>query len=343
MTYTIIYIHSSKTTSIHRTPPATPAKRRKRDADEEEAEAHNTDSQVDKCFPFRGAETITFSISQRLYYEFATLPANELYLLPLNWLELWVQHVRPDIAATLECPRWAAFKDMVKKYGMKIHKTELVLSHMIPLQDILKTEQQTPIEQTTPNIQPYLEILKDTNYTNNLVAFTKQDITILDHLKNPQVATILPATTKHYETLINTLGSMETMKAGERKAYTQHWDDKNWFTFQKGTNNSLFPLNFLPEWGGARTWHSPDAGVLRYNPMSQQQHNALMFRMTPVLDVNNKIIPFRCRVMAEKRITLTVRIPPDAEGIIGDVVYEQHLQKLAHETNAKTYRFSHPY
>lgn len=236
-------------------------------------------------------------------------------------------------------------QDFVKDYGFKIHKTELVLSHMIPLQDILKTEQQTPIEQTTPNIQPFLEILKDTNHTTGLVTFANNNISVLDHLKNPQIANFFDSSVKHFETAINTLGSMETMKAGDRKAYTQNWNDMNWFTPQTKTDpaGAFFPINLMPEWGGNREWGRPTAGVLRYNPLSQEHHNALMFRMTPVLDVNNKIIPFRCRVLFQKRITMTVRLPPDAEGTYQANLFNQHLHTLKYQTNAKNYYFSHPY
>lgn len=225
---------------------------------------------------------------------------------------------------------------------MKIHKTSTVLSHLIPLQDILKTDQSTTIEQTTPNIQPYLEIYKDANYSDGKIGFSNKQLTIKNHLDNPQLATVLTQDTTNSETVIQSYGSMETMRAGDRKAYTHHWDDSNWYTFDK-TNGENYPVNYLPEWGGSRQWSKPSGGIGRFNPMNTDQHHALYFRMTPVLDINSKIMPFRCRVLVQREIVFTVRLPPDGNGTYAGDVYTQHVHKLQTQSDTITYQHNHPF
>lgn len=136
---------------------------------------------------------------------------------------------------------------------------------------------------------------------------------------------------------------METMRAGDRKAYTQHWDDSNWFKQKINDAGRKYEVNLLPEWGGNRAYEKPPVGTLRYNPMSTDQHLALMFRMTPVLDINGKVMPFRCRVLVQKEIVFSFRLAPDGNGVFATDVFPQHIHKFQTQDDAKTYTHNHPF
>ncbi|XP_063859158.1 uncharacterized protein LOC135100123 [Scylla paramamosain] len=220
---------------------------------EEHEEAHNSnwDTRADMILPFK-QESINCTIQQRRYIEIDAIPNSETcYFLPLDWVELYTSGLDLKDAAA-PTARWASLVEMGRSHGMKIHSAGITLHSLIPLQDILKNEQGTPIEQTTPNLQPYLEIMKDTNYQFTKLTFPEAT-TLKEWLQNPVKTTLFPANTApNPEALINLMGSLDTMKAGERKAYTIHGRDDCWFTMGTTGLPTSKALTYIPQWGGIR-------------------------------------------------------------------------------------------
>ena len=138
---------------------------------------------------------------------------------------------------------------------MKIHEAGVTLHSLIPLQVILKTEAGTPIEQTTPNLQPYLEIMNDTNYQIHNLTFPSTT-TLKEWLQNPVLANIFAkGAAPNLEMLINLMRSLDTMKAGGRKAYTMHGRDDCWYTLSNTELPASKQVNCIPSWGGVRKWN----------------------------------------------------------------------------------------
>lgn len=266
-----------------------------------------------------------------------------MYCIPFNWFEAYTTYINADNTSGLPCPRYEALRDLAEQYGIKVHKTTTTMQNMIPLQDILTSQSGTPIEQTTPNLQPYLEGYRDTNYTEGAIAYKPDNMKLINHLKNPQLVHLFSPTAKNHELAPCTLGSMEIMKAGDRKAYTQHWDDSRWYTFPTDHEGKHLANILLPQWGGAAKWTKPAQGQLNYNPMQTDQHLPLMLRMTPITDVNGALMKFRCRVQWQRSITFTVRLPPDGAGYYSNAVFGQHLHKFDGYDNHNVLTIYHPF
>ena len=332
------------------TPPATPAKRSKRSAEamEEDDLGHtdNFDAKADLILPFK-QDSINCTIQQRRYIELNVFDNSEsCYFLPLDWLKLYTcgLGLKGEAANT---PRWAALVEMGRAHGFKFHSAGVTLHSIIPLQDILKTEAGTPIEQTTPNLQPYLEIMKDTNYQFGTVTFA-EGTTLAKWLDNPQVATLFAkGAATNPEILVNLMGSLDTMKAGERKAFTMHPRDDTWFTLGNTGLADSKKINYLPSWGGVRTWAAGTNGFVPAitDHMRKDQHHGLFLRMTPVRDSNGAIMKFRCRISMDLHLNFSVRMPP--QGAPGrstqPTIYRQHLQTCMQEDGYVKYTVNHPF
>lgn len=295
--------------------------------------------------PFK-QDTINCTIRQRQYIEIESIDTSEeCYFLPLDWLELYTMGLDEKGIAKY-CPRWSALVPIAFNYGIKINDAGISMHSLIPLQDILKSESGTPIEQTTPNLQPYVEIMKDTNYQYNQLTFPT-GTTLAKWLENPQKATLaVKGSAPNPESIINRMGSLETFKAGERKAYTMGGNTDHWFNIKNNGTSNTNLINYIPTWGGIRDWEkAPDANHVVANLKNTQVNHGIFMRMTPVKDTNGQIMKFRARITVEKFINFTLRMPPQAAPGQGPVkgCYNQHLQQMRGQTTVSTYTINHPF
>ncbi|XP_069176817.1 uncharacterized protein [Procambarus clarkii] len=293
-----------------------------------------------KAIQFK-TETLTFEMHGRRYIEIETLSdSKSCYFQPLDILEFYTYGL-DQTGEAIAKKRWATLRSTAFGYGMKINEAGFLLHSMIPLQDILKNEAGTPIEQTTPNIQTFMEIFKDTNYSYGKVTFPSTT-TLAKWLENPQQAK-LDQSAVNPEWLIATMGHYDTMRPGDRKAFTIHPDNASWYKIANASGVESNKWNYLPLWGGARAWTRPSSGVLRYNPMRADQTHGIFMRMTPVKDTNGALIKFRARITMEHFINITIRLPPDGMETGPSSVYNQHLQALMAQNNVTEYIVNHPF
>ncbi|KAK8388932.1 hypothetical protein O3P69_020710 [Scylla paramamosain] len=148
------------------------------------------------------------------------------------------------------------------------------------------------------------------------------------------------------EALINLMGSLDTMKAGERKAFTIHGRDDCWFTMGTTGLPTSKALTYIPQWGGIRKWTPPPGdGTIINNFMRQDEHHGIFLRMTPVKDTNGAIMKFRARISMDLHFNFSVRMP--AQGAPGRstqaACYQQHLQVMQHQTGYTTYTVNHAF
>lgn len=207
-------------------------------------------------------------------------------MIPLDWMELYT-HALDAKGQVTETPRWKVAHSVGTQYGFKFHNAGIILHSLIPLQDIITTQAGTPVEQTAPNLQPFMEIFKDTNYTSCVLKFAPEATGLVKHLENPQKVILSAANTApNPETIINTFGHMDTMKAGERKAFTATFRDEAWYIYELNEHGTRkYPVNYLPQWGGTRGWICPNCTANTVaNHMNRDQTSPIFLRMTPVKD-----------------------------------------------------------
>ncbi|XP_068250640.1 uncharacterized protein [Palaemon carinicauda] len=167
---------------------------------------------------------------------------------------------------------------MMNQYGFKVKYCGIIMHHMIPLMNDLKIAGGTNVETVSFNNAPYLEIYKDSTNIVSSVKVNKdpQTVKLDEWLYNPlQVA--LADSVNDFEFPLNNFGTMETLKVGERKAFTIKGSDL-WF---KGNipNNKLA---YVPTFGGNVTYDKPDEGPLIYSPNHPHVFKPVFVRMVPV-------------------------------------------------------------